>query len=250
MDWFVGTSGFDYADWRGPFYPRSIRAADRLAFYAEHFRTVELNVTFYRTPRTDAFRAWREAVPEDFRFAIKASRYLTHVRRLVDPDEPVEYLMRRARLLGDRLGVVLVQLPPWMPIELERLEATLRAFADHTDARIAVEARHPSWFVPEVPALLRERGAAFVLADRRRPITPLVATGSWTYLRLHEGRASPRSCYGDAALRSWVRRLHDLRGVGGGYVFFNNDHWACAPTNAQTFESMLERAEGRRRRAA
>ena len=112
MPLLVGTSGFDYRDWRGPFYPRFIKPGDRLAFYAEHFDTVELNVTFYRMPAASAFRGWRDAVPDGFVFAVKASRYLTHIKRLEDPQPSVEYLMDRASILGDRLGPVLLQLPP------------------------------------------------------------------------------------------------------------------------------------------
>ena len=117
----VGTSGFDYKDWRGPFYPRFLKSGDRLAFYAEHFDTVELNVTFYRMPKAEAFRGWRDAVPDEFRFAVKASRYLTHIKRLEDPQGPVEFLMERASELGDKLGVVLLQLPPSLEIDLDRL---------------------------------------------------------------------------------------------------------------------------------
>jgi uncharacterized protein YecE (DUF72 family) len=239
MALLVGTSGFDYRDWRGPFYPRFLRPSERLAFYAEHFRTVELNVTFYRMPAADAFRGWRDAVPDDFVFAVKASRYLTHILRLNEPERSVDYLMERASLLEDRLGVVLLQLPPSMRIDLERLDRTLRAFERR--APVAVEVRHPSWFVPDLCSVLGEHDAAFVLADRRRPITPLWATAPWTYLRLHEGRATPRPCYGDRALRTWTQRLDALPMDAGrrGYVFFNNDHRACAPANAATFESML-----------
>ena len=235
----VGTSGFDYQDWRGPFYPRHIRAGDRLAFYAEHFSTVELNVTFYRMPAADAFRSWRDAVPDDFRFAVKASRYLTHTLRLTEPDRPVDYLMERACLLGDRLGVVLLQLPPSLGFEPERLDATLRAFARRVP--VAVELRDRSWFVEETWSVLRSHAAAFVLADRRGPITPLVATAPWTYLRMHVGQATPRPCYGERALQSWVSRLDDLGPAGRrGWAFFNNDHRACAVRNAAEFESMLD----------
>jgi uncharacterized protein YecE (DUF72 family) len=238
MDLCVGTSGFDYRDWRGAFYPRYIRPGDRLAFYAEHFSTVELNVTFYRMPAADAFRGWRDAVPDDFRFAVKASRYLTHIRRLLDPERPVDYLMERARLLGDRLGVVLLQLPPSLGFEPERLDATLRAFGGRVP--VAVELRHRSWFDDATWSILREHDAAFVLADRRGPITPLVATAPWTYLRMHVGRSTPRPCYGERALRSWVERLETLGPPGrDGWVFFNNDHHACAVRNAAEFEVML-----------
>lgn len=238
MGILVGTSGFDYRDWRGAFYPRFIKGGDRLAFFAEHFGTVELNVTFYRMPAASAFRGWRDAVPPDFRFAVKASRYLTHIRRLEDPRGPVEFLMERVGELGERLGPILLQLPPSLEYDPDRLDATLEAFGP--DTRVAVEPRHQSWLVPELCDLLRAHGAAFVLADRRRPITPLWTTADWTYLRLHEGRATPRPCYGRTALRSWVDRLADL-GTTEGYVYFNNDHRACAVANARAFERMLER---------
>jgi len=231
----VGTSGFDYKDWRVAFYPRSIKAGDRLAFYAEHFDTVELNVTFYRMPAASAFRGWRDAVPDGFVFAVKASRYLTHIKRLVDPRPSVEYLMERSQELGDRLGPILLQLPPTLELDLDRLERTLESFG--RDVRVALEPRHKSWFVPDLFDVLGRHGAAFVVVDRRsRPITPLWFPASWTYLRLHEGRAAPRPCYGRSALRSWVARL---AGVDDGYVYFNNDHRACAVANAMTFERML-----------
>ena len=234
----VGTSGFDYRDWRGAFYPRFIRSTDRLAYYAEHFATVELNVTFYRMPAADAFRGWRDGVPDDFRFAVKASRYLTHTLRLLEPERPVDYLWERASILGPRLGVVLLQLPPSLEFEPERLARTLGSFAGRVP--VAVEPRHRSWFVDETWDLLQEHGAAFVLADRRGPITPVVATTAWTYLRLHAGRSSPSPCYGDRALRSWVSRLDTLGAPGReGWVFFNNDHRACAVRDAATFEAML-----------
>jgi uncharacterized protein YecE (DUF72 family) len=237
----VGTSGFDYKDWRGPFYPRFIKGGDRLPFFAEHFATVELNVTFYRMPAASAFRGWRDAVPDGFVFAVKASRYLTHIKRLTDPESSVEYLMERASLLGDRLGPILLQLPPSMEVDVDRLERTLEAFGP--GVRVAVEPRHRSWFVPELCDVLLRHDAAFVMADRRsRPITPLWLPVGWTYLRLHEGRAQPRPCYGRSALRSWVDRLGR---VDDGYVYFNNDHRACAVANARTFERMLERRRPR-----
>lgn len=244
MTILVGTSGFDYRDWRGTFYPQFIKSGDRLAFYAGHFDTVELNVTFYRMPAATAFRGWRDAVPGGFKFAVKASRYLTHVRRLEDPQAPVEYLMERAEELGDRLGPILLQLPPTMEIDLDRLDRTLEAFG--REVRVAVEPRHTSWFVPELCEVLRRRGAAFVLADRKGPITPLWSTSGWFYLRMHQGLARPRPCYGDTALRSWVDRLGELPDDSGrsGFVYFNNDHRACAVRNAAEFEEML----GRRRR--
>ena len=186
-------------------------------------------------PSSATFRAWAARVPAGFIFAVKASRYLTHIKRLQDPQGSVEYLMERASILGDRLGPILLQLPPSLEVDLERLERTLEAFGP--DVRVAVEPRHKSWFVPAFCDVLRRHDAAFVLADRHsRPITPLWFPTSWTYLRMHQGRARPRPCYGRTALRSWVSRL---AGATDGYVYFNNDHRACAVGNARTFERML-----------
>jgi uncharacterized protein YecE (DUF72 family) len=195
-------------------------------------------------PAAAAFRGWRDAVPDGFVFAVKASRYLTHIKRLIDPRPSVEYLMERAGELGDRLGPILLQLPPSMEIDLERLDRTLEAFG--TEARVAVEPRHTSWFVPELCEVLRRHGAAFVLADRKGPITPLWSTSGWFYLRMHQGLAKPRPCYGEAALQSWVDRLRELAGdaVRDGYVFFNNDHRACAVRNAAEFEELLRLPPG------
>jgi uncharacterized protein YecE (DUF72 family) len=240
----VGTSGFDYRDWRGRFCPVDLSDRSRLAYYARTFETVELNVTFYRMPAATAFQRWREDVPDGFRFAIKARRYLTHVRRLRDPQAPVEHLMERASLLGDRLGPILLQLPPDLAIDLDRLDRTLSAFGPAV--RVAVEARHATWFCPELRALLASHGSALCLADRRGPTTPLWATADWAYLRLHEGRAQPSSCYGRAALESWLGPPEALwPGTLGGYVFFNNDHLACAVRNGLTFQRLVGAAAGR-----
>jgi uncharacterized protein YecE (DUF72 family) len=234
----VGTSGFDYGHWAGRFYPDDLPRHKRLEYYARQFRTLELNVTFYRTPRARTFAAWRDQVPDTFRFAIKASRYLTHVRRLKDPRAPVEYLMDRVARLGDRLGPVLLQLPPNMPIDLDRLDETLEAFGKETS--VAVEPRHPSWFTEAFLDVLAAHRAALCLADRRGPITPVRRTASWIYLRFHEGRASPASCYGQRALATWVSRLRDEWPRSAfGYVFFNNDANACAIDNAIKFEGMM-----------
>jgi uncharacterized protein YecE (DUF72 family) len=236
----VGTSGFDYAHWQGRFYPDDLPRRERLAYYARHFPVLELNVTFYRTPRARTFAAWRDSVPEGFRFAVKASRYLTHVRRLKDPRAPVEYLMDRVSRLGDRLGPILVQLPPNLPVELERLDETLTAFG--RTAQVAVEPRHPSWFTDELYDVLSAHRAALCLADRRGPITPTRRTAAWFYLRLHEGRASPPSCYGRRALATWATRLRRAWPRSAeGYVLFNNDAHACAVDNARLFERLAAR---------
>ena len=194
----IGTSGFIYEHWRGRFYPPAARGSE-LEFYAERFDTVELNVTFYRMPSAATFRSWAARVPENFLFAVKASRYLTHVRRLREPRAPVAFLMERAGELGSHLGPILVQLPPDMEADVARLAETLATFP--AGVRVAVEPRHPSWFSDELRQLLVEHGAALCVADRRGPVTPRWRTADWTYMRFHGGRATPRPCYGEPALR-------------------------------------------------
>lgn len=185
----IGTSGFIYEHWRRRFYPPSARGSE-LERYARAFDTVELNVTFYRMPSHATFRSWARRVPADFLFAVKASRYLTHVRRLQDPRPSVEVLLDRASELGPHLGPILVQLPPDLELDLPALEATIDAVP--RDVRVAFEPRHPSWFVEAVRRLLERRGVALCLADRRGPVTPVWRTADWLYLRFH--RVTERPC--------------------------------------------------------
>lgn len=233
----LGTSGFVYDHWRGRFYPPSARGSE-LSYYADRFDTVELNVTFYRMPSSAAFRSWAARVPDGFLFAVKASRYLTHVRRLQEPRAPVDFLLERASELGPHLGPILLQLPPDMTIQIDRLAETLDAFPP--TVRVAVEPRHDSWFVDDLRNLLRSHGAALCLGDRRGPVTPLWRTADWTYLRFHGGRASPRPCYGGSALSSWVARLIDGWGRDpDAVVYFNNDHQGCALRDAALLGRLL-----------
>jgi uncharacterized protein YecE (DUF72 family) len=236
----IGCSGFIYEHWRGRYYPPSARGSE-LEHYAQSFDTVELNVTFYRMPAAATFRSWARRVPDDFVFAVKASRFLTHVKRLRDPRSSVDYMVERFSELGSRLGPVLVQLPPDLPLDLDRLAATLDAFP--RSWRITVEPRHASWFVDEVRDVLKAHGAALCLADRRGPLTPTWHTAGWGYIRFHGGRAMPRSCYSDAALGSWADRLAETWGdEPDGFAYFNNDFNGCALRDAATFGRCLRQA--------
>lgn len=233
----IGTSGFLYEHWRGTFYPPAARGSE-LEHYARHFDFVELNVTFYRMPSQATFQAWASRVPDGFTFAVKASRYLTHVRRLKDPREPVDFLVERIRELGPHLGPVLVQLPPDMPIDLDAMARTLDAFP--ATIRVAVEPRHASWFSDAFRRLLVDHGAALCQADRRGRLTPQWRTADWTYIRFHGGRASPRPCYGTAALATWASDLRAEWGADAdGYALFNNDHRGCALRDASRFAGLL-----------
>jgi uncharacterized protein YecE (DUF72 family) len=242
MAMLVGTSGWQYDDWRGRLYPEKLPQRLWLEHYAERFATVEVNNAFYRLPEKSVFEGWRSRTPAGFCFAVKASRYLTHVKRLREPAEPVARLMERAAGLGDRLGPILLQLPPRLRGHPDLLDACLACFPD--DVRLAVEPRHETWWTPEVREVLERHGAALCWADRRgRPVTPLWRTADWGYLRLHEGRAQPWPCYGRTALRTWVTRLAaswpDQADV---FVYFNNDPGGAAVDNAATFAALAAEA--------
>ena len=236
----VGASGWQYDSWRGPFYPPELAKSRWLEYYASCFQTVEVNNTFYRLPKPSTFGSWAERTPDDFVVTVKASRYLTHVRRLREPKEPVARLMEAAQELGAKLGVVLVQLPPDMRARFDELDQTLRDFP--SGVRVSVEARHESWFTDELRALLERHDAALCLADRRsRPVTPMWRTASWGYLRMHEGRGATAPCYGRTALTSWAERLAELFERGDDiYVYFNNDPRGCAVRDAHRFATALD----------
>jgi uncharacterized protein YecE (DUF72 family) len=233
----IGTSGWQYKDWRGVLYPERLPQRAWLEAYAQEFDTVEVNAAFYRLPKRETFERWRDTVPAGFTMAVKASRYLTHIRRLQDPQEPVARLMEAARGLGAALGPVLLQLPPTLRCEVERLDACLAEFPP--DVRVAVEPRHVSWWTDEVAAVLRDRGATLCWADRgSRPITPLWRTADWGYLRLHHGRTGWG--YGRTALHSWTERLAETWAPHEDvFVYFNNDPGGAAVRDARTFSRML-----------
>ena len=237
---WIGTSGWQYRDWRGSFYPSALPTGRWLEHYAAQFRTVELNNSFYRLPPRSFFEDWARRTPNDFVFVVKASRYLSHVRRLAEPEEPVGRLLDHAEGLGPKLGPVLLQLPPTLKRDDGRLDRTLACF-HRRGARVAVEFRHPTWFDDGTYAILRGYGAALCLTDRRNRRGPVVAPADWTYLRLHEGVATPRPCYGTTALRSWAMTLAGTA-VDEAWVFFNNDPRGCAPANARSFARLAASA--------
>jgi uncharacterized protein YecE (DUF72 family) len=237
----VGTSGWQYRDWRGAFYPKGLAQARWLPHYAERFATVELNNSFYRLPERATFERWREQTPDDFVVAVKMSRFLTHLRRLREPAEPVERFLERARGLGGRLGPVLLQLPPRFRVDADRLAGALDRFPK--DARVAVEPRDDSWFDDRVRGVLEERGAALCLADSPRRRTPAWRTAPWGFVRFHEGRASPHPCYGERALATWAERIASLWDADADvYCYFNNDTHACAVRDAVAFARLARRA--------
>ncbi|MGW4365530.1 DUF72 domain-containing protein [Nocardia takedensis] len=234
MTFFVGTSGWQYRDWRGVLYPPGLAQRSWLEHYAERFATVEINNAFYRLPSPDTFAGWRERTPPDFRIAVKASRFLTHIKRLREPEEPVRRLLEHAGNLGAKLGPILLQLPPTLPADPDLLDRCLRCFP--REIRVAVEPRHDTWWIPRVRAVLERHGASLCWADAgSRPVTPLWRTADWGYLRLHHGRARPWPRYGSTALRSWVDRLRETWSTEDVFVYFNNDPGGAALRDAVTF---------------
>lgn len=253
MPLLVGTSGWQYRDWRGAFYPPDVPLARWLEHYAATFPTVENNGTFYRLAKPETFAAWRARTPDGFLMAVKASRYLTHVRRLRDPADPVKRLLTAAAGLGDRLGPVLLQLPPTMQVDPDALDQCLGQFRTQAAAitglgdrslRVCVEFRHQSWSTPEIRQLLERHNAALCWADRLgQPLGPLWRTADWGYLRLHEGAATPWPRYGRQALRTWLRRITDNWPPHADvFAYFNNDQNTAAPADAAALASLAAAA--------
>jgi uncharacterized protein YecE (DUF72 family) len=233
----VGCSGWSYADWRGRLYPRGLPTTRWLERYADVFDTVEVNATFYRLPATASVRRWAAATPAGFCFAVKASRYLTHVRRLRG-QAGVSRFTARLRPLeqAGKLGPVLWQLPE----QFHRDDLRLADLLDRVPpGRHAFEFRHASWFCDDVYELLRGHDAALVLADTPERDQPQdVTTASWSYVRLHRGRRGRRGNYSDRELASWAERLRGLR--GDAYVYFNNDWEGFAVENALRLRALLD----------
>ncbi len=231
MTALIGTSGWQYRHWIGRYYPRELRQDAWLERYAADFATVELNVSFYHLPKPEVFAGWAARTPADFTFAVKASRYLTHIRRLREPKEPVERLMNAAGRLGSKLGPVLLQLPPSLERDAAALDETLAAFP--RGVRVAVEFRHESWTSPDVDDVLAAHGAAACLTDRDGARSAVRRTAAWTYLRFHSGCGSPRPCYDPGAIEGWARSIAETWPLAAdSYVYFNNDPGACALRDA------------------
>ncbi len=234
----IGTSGWSYRHWRGAFYPAGLPPREWFRHYASRFSTVEVNATFYRLPRPETFETWARQAPPGFCFALKASRYLTHVRRLREPAQPLGRLLRAARPLGGHLGPLLFQLPPrWVP-EPSRLRELAEALPPGLPA--AVEFRTPAGYSPRVLDLLADLGFALVVHDHPAAPAPREVTGPFVYLRLHGPGPLYGGEYGAAGLEPWADWIREVRGQGlPVYAYFNNDAGAAAPRDALRLAHML-----------
>jgi uncharacterized protein YecE (DUF72 family) len=235
----IGCSGWQYADWRERFYPARTPQRLWLTAYAERFDTVEVNSTFYRLARRPAVEGWVRDTPNGFIFAVKASRYLTHVRRLREISEGIRrfYEPLQPLIEAARLGPVLWQLPENFHRDDARLEGWLQLLPDglHT-----IEFRHPSWFVPEVFKALRSGGVALTIGDHpARPFQTYDTTASWRFIRFHYGSRGRGGNYSETELRTWARRIAQWRRREAVWAYFNNDWQGFAPANARALRSML-----------
>jgi uncharacterized protein YecE (DUF72 family) len=233
----VGTSGWSYDDWAGAFYPPGLPRSRWFGHYVRTFPTVEINYSFYRLPSEGTIRRWRREAPGGFRFALKGSRYITHVRRLIESDDEIGRFMERAAPLGSSLGALLWQLPR-MPLDLARLERFVAALP--RGVRHAVEFRHESWLVEEVFDLLRRYDVAHVSVSSTQMPRDFTVTTDFVYVRFHGLRAGYAHDYSEAELQPWVEFLEEARRNGlPGYVYFNNDAAARAPKNARELIHLL-----------
>jgi uncharacterized protein YecE (DUF72 family) len=233
MNLHVGTSGYSYKEWKGSFYPEKLPAKDMLPYYATRLDTVELNNTFYRMPQKSMVEAWREQVPGNFRFSIKASQRITHFKRLKEVEDETRYLLDTVSVLAERLGVILFQLPPNMKKDLPRLQTFLECLP--LDIKAAFEFRHPTWLEDDVLEVLKGKGHALVVSDTDDlPVNHIDRTADWGYLRLR------RVAYSESNLQEWLQRIRDQQWQEV-FVFFKHEDEGTGPKLAAQFLSLAAR---------
>jgi uncharacterized protein YecE (DUF72 family) len=235
----IGTSGFHYKHWVGPFYPPRTPAGKMLEYYIQHFDTLELNNSFYRLPTIEAFESWRDSTPKNFLFAVKASRFITHNKKLKDPENAIDNLLPRAEHLRKKLGPVLFQLPPKWKVNTERLVALLEILP--REHRYAFEFRELSWMTPEVCRILRKFNAAFCIYELAGYHTPLEITADFCYIRLHGPTTGKyQGSYSQSRLQEWALWIeHQAKSLKAVYVYFDNDQAGYAAQNALALRHMV-----------
>ena len=232
MKLHVGTSGYSYKEWKGNFYPQDLPAKEMLAYYSRRLPAVEINNTFYRLPQPSMIENWKDQVPKRFRFSIKASQRITHIKRINNVADETKYLLETAALLAERLGVVLFQLPPNMKKDTERLKNFLDLLS--ADTRTAFEFRHDTWFDPEVFDLLRTKNCALVVSDTdEKPLTEIISTAKWGYLRLR------RTAYDEKDLAAWLARVWAQKWKDA-FVFFKHEDEGVGPKLAARFLELAQ----------
>jgi len=236
MRYLIGTSGYNYPEWRGSFYPEKFPTSKMLAYYSERFNTVEVNYTFYRIPTPPLLEGWAKGTPDGFTFTLKAPRRITHDSKLQRVEDLTQTFCRTAATLGSKLGVLLFQLPP----NFKRDDAVFAAFIDTLPegTRAAFEFRHPSWHDDAVFAALRNRNLALCIADSEKMSTPVVMTADYAYFRLRDEGYQP------ADIDTWSRTIRGLGGIGDAYVYFKHEEQGKGPEFAQLLSKALESGNG------
>lgn len=238
--YYIGTSGWHYDHWRGRFYPSELPKSKWLDFYSVHFSTVELNNSFYRLPSEKAFVNWRDSSPPSFSFAVKVSRFITHIKKLRNAEEPLKNFLDRACFLEGKLGPLLYQLPPNMKRNDEVLTDFLSLLP--TGLSHVFEFRNPSWLDEGVFEILQRHGVGFCIYDMPDFTTPLVTTANFAYIRFHGSTWMYGGCYSDEELKDWARKIVRLsEGLSAVYIYFNNDAEAFAIQNACTLAAYLSK---------
>lgn len=234
----IGTSGWHYEHWKGPFYPNSVSAEEMLSYYAGRFHTVEVNNSFYQLPKTSTLEVWKQTVPPNFIFALKGSRYITHMKKLKDPSQGVPPLLEIAGVMGEKLGPVLFQLPPRWRINLERLDAFLHFLPD--DFRYAFEFRDPSWFTDGTYDTLAKADAAFCIYHLAGRLSPKKVTTDFVYVRLHGPEGAYQGQYDQKTLSGWAGAFSTWHRQGKEiFCYFDNDQAGYAVQDALRLQKML-----------
>lgn len=235
----IGTSGWSYEHWRRRFYPEEVDFAHRLDYYMEFFSTVEINTTFYHLPKETTVRTWAKKTPDDFIFSIKASRYITHIKRFRDAEESTINFFDSIKPLKKKIGPILFQTPPSFKIDLRRIEDFLSALPPKF--RYTFEFRHPSWYVAEAYALLHEYGISLCISDLNGRLSPIQETSDFMYIRLHGPEKAYQGSYSDKALKEWAKRMKDWSRQGiDTFCYFDNDQNAYAVKDALKLKEQLE----------
>ncbi len=238
----IGTSGWSYKHWRNTFYPENLKVKNQFSYYIDHFNSVEINNTFYGMPSDETFQNWESQVPEDFRYVIKANRFITHIKKLHDPEDSLLIFMEKVKFLEKKLGAILFQLPPSLHVNLRLLEDFLTVLSPKN--RYVFEFRHSSWYLPEVYQLLEKYNCAFCIYELAGHVSPAKVTADFVYVRLH-GPTSIKyqGSYSDEALQEWAEQCLKWLKTKDVYIFFDNDEKGYAAFNALQLQKIIEIAQ-------
>jgi uncharacterized protein YecE (DUF72 family) len=241
----IGTSGYHYSHWRGTFYPEKLPQKQWLAYYLEHFDTVELNNTFYKLPTFDAMASWRDNTPPNFLFAVKGSRFITHNLKLSRPENAINNILPRAEVLGPKLGPILWQLPPKWRVNTQRIEEFLETLPRYH--RYTFEFREPSWLTAKIYELLERYNAAFCIYQLAGFQSPVLTTADFVYIRLHgPNDRKYQGSYERGVMRRWARQIENWYDLGKSvYVYFDNDQAGFAAHNALVLRKLLSATQNR-----